>query len=199
MMVNNWSMKAFGGILVIWAFSGPVTAQKFNPEPDDEGFEEAESANLNDIELGFNEDERARLKELRAWLRQRNLERARAAALDSGGMDEASRFGSDAVYRRPIRPPQLLHDARNWQGRPQPRLHVGRVPEERVRGRYGLHDPEDIGVPQRRLTPESVSKHRIVAQRPSEPVETKARSRVRLVWTSDLTRHRSEPSSDLRR
>jgi|GEM_PF-1387329 len=192
-------MKAFGGVLVIWAFSGPATAQKFGPEPDDEGLEEVESATLNDIDVEFSEDERARLRELRAWLRQRNLERARAAAFESGDVDKASRFDSDAVYR-PMRPPQLLHDARNWQGRPQPRLHLGRVPDDRVRDRYRLRDPQTIGSPPQQLTPDPVPKHQAVIQHPSTPVGTKPKSRVRLVWTTDVTRHKPDlhqPSSNL--
>jgi hypothetical protein len=190
MIVNNWSVKALGGFLVIWAFSCPATAQKFGPEPDvDEGFEEVESATLNDVDLEFSEDERVRLKELRAWLHQRSRERARAAALSSGDVDEASRFDSSATYRT-VRPPQLLHDARNWQGRPK--LHIGRVPDDRVRGSYEPLDPKTIVSPRRQPTLDPASGRQAGT---AAPLVTKAKkSRVRLVWTADVARHKSDSS-----
>lgn len=197
--MNNRSMKAFGGFLVLLAFCGAATAQKFRPEPDDEGFEEVESfesADSDDIDLEFSEDERARLRELRAWLRQRSLERARAAAFDSGDADEASRFDSNDAYR-PVRPPQLLHDARNWQGRPKLRLPVGRV-----RDNYDARRPKIVESPRRKQVLAPAPGYPAGVRRPSMPVETKAKSRVRLVWTSDAARRKSglrQPSSDRRR
>jgi hypothetical protein len=192
MMVNNWTKKAYGGVLVVWAFSGSAMAQNFGPGPGEEGFEEAESAALKDVDLEFSEDQRALLKELRAWLHQRNLERARAAAYRAGDMDDADRFDSGTIYRS-VRPPQLLHDARNWQARPQPRLHIGRVPDERVRDNYyRFRDPKTIDAPRRQMAPNPVSERRTDIQHPSTLGETKAKRRVKLVWTTDLARHKPD-------
>lgn len=197
-MVNNWTKKAIGGVLVAWAFSGPVMAQNLGPRPDEEGLEEAEPAALHDVELEFSEDQRALLKELRVWLRQRNLERARAAAYRSEDMDDTGRFDSDAVYRS-LRPPQFLHDARNWQARPQPRLRIGRLPDERIHDRYGASDKNAAETRRRPLVSDPVAEHRAPPVRhASTPAESKARSRVRLVWTTDVDRHKSvsrRPSS----
>ncbi|BBA36722.1 hypothetical protein sS8_4799 [Methylocaldum marinum] len=184
MMVNNWSIRAFGGLLAIWAFSAPAVAQKFSPLPDDEEIEEASSGAEGDADLEFSEDERVTLNELRAWLRQRSFERAQAAAF---GPDRADGAGSDAVYRE-VRPPQLLHDARNWQGRPKPRLHIGRMPEDRVRNSYATRDPKSIGSPRKQLILDSSAGH---SGGTATPVETKTKSRVRLVWSADPARQKS--------
>ncbi|MGX2041452.1 hypothetical protein ACWJKU_15165 [Methylocaldum sp. MU1018] len=173
-------MKAFGSFLVVWACSGPATAQKLGPEPDDDVSEAVEAASLDEIDLEFSEEERMRLKELRAWLRQRNLERARAAAFGSGEPD-----GTGPTYRPA--PPQLLHDARSWQGPRQSRLSTGPGADERVRNRYALRGPETLEPPRQQPVPDRQADVRA----PSAAAETKARSRVRLVWTSDVARHRS--------
>lgn len=197
MMVNNWSVKAFGGLLAIWAFSAPAVAQKFSPVPDDEEIEEASSGDEGDVDLEFSEDERVTLNELKTWLRQRSLERARAAAFGSDGADRADGVGSDAVYRE-ARPPQLLHDARNWQGRPKPRLHIGRMPDDRVRDSYATRDPKSIGSTRKPLILDSSAGH---PGGTATPVETKTKSRVRLVWSADLARQKSNsrPSASGRR
>ncbi|HYE37341.1 hypothetical protein [Methylocaldum sp.] len=180
----------------MWAFSGPVTAQKFGPEPDEYMPEAIEPATFNDIDLEFSEDERLRLKELRAWLHQRNLDRARAAAFSSGDVDEAGRFDSDTVYR-PMRPPQLLHDARNWQGRRQPGLPIGQLPDDRIRNRYVFRDPKTAAPLRQQLTPDPVSGRQADVRRPAPPVANKAKSRVRLVWTTDTSRHKFGPHQPL--
>ncbi len=164
-------------------------AQNFAPGPDGEGFEEAESSALkDDVDLEFSEDQRALLKELRAWLHQRNLERARAAAYRAGDMDDdAGHFDSGTVYRS-VRPPQLLHDAGNWQARPQPRLHIGRMPDERIDDSYRVGGPKFGESRRRTLVIDSGAERRAHS---STLTETKAKSRVRLVWTTDTDRYKS--------
>ncbi|CAI8924443.1 conserved exported protein of unknown function [Methylocaldum szegediense] len=191
MMVNNWTKKALGGILVAWTFSGPVLAQNLGSGPAEDEPEETKPVALHDVELEFSEDQRALLKELRAWLHQRKLERARSAVYRSGDMDDAGRLDSDAVYRY-VRPPRLLHDARNWQARPQPRLRVGKIPDERIRDTYGVGGLKPEESRRQTLGLGSGAEHQAPVLRSSTPAETKAKSRVRLVWTTDLARHKPD-------